>query len=180
MSDVPVGPDGPSPQGKHYPIFAEGSFGQLPVQPCSKEGCGCGTVLRSPCSGGDEVSFIRPRHRQGWLSLWDVSQGRAGSHHGTLVKAEKATTALLSALPVLQPPRAAGLLLPKEGSGFVVLLPQQDQLLPVSQEGASPADQALPSCSAPQLPPPGTVLAPALLTIWRLLWTLPSSRSQQR
>lgn len=98
------------------------------------------------------MSFIRPRHRRGWLSLWDVSQGRAGSHHGMLVKAEKATTALLSALPVPQPPRAAGLLLPKEGSGFAVLLPQQDQLLPVSQEGASPADQALPSCSPPHHP----------------------------
>ena len=77
--------------------------------------------------------------------------------------------ALLSTLLVPQPPRATGLLMPKEGSGFAEVScrrsgdSQQDQLLPVSQAGASPAHQGLANWSSSQLLPPDTVLAPARL-----------------
>lgn len=77
--------------------------------------------------------------------------------------------ALLFTSLVPQPPRATGLLMLKEVSGFAEFScrrsgdTRQDQLLPVPQAGATPAHQGLPNCSSSQLRSPGIILAPALL-----------------
>lgn len=101
-------------------------FGQPPPQPWNKEGCGYRTLpFASRGLEGQKCPLSGP------------DAGRAGSNYGMLVKAagqgRKRNHGSPFPLPVPWPPRATGLLMPKEGSRFAVLLPEDPSRISCSQ-----------------------------------------------